>query len=239
MGILQSITEKTKQLAEAEFEYTYTYDFNSLEVLDQNCTGIVMEATVIYFRINNIDFMLKTGKRLAAKCYKIYYHALREICEATGGHLNCYSPDSFLMIYPKEKFDETFATDVAIKTASLLNSTLRETFEQLSHLNFGMGVDHGKILGTKTIDENGYARIAWFGRTIEKAKTICSLSQRPFYVGVSRSLYHHLDDSLKTVTKNFLGIKKEVSLWTRMSYEFDNLKKHLYQTNAQRSFNDE
>lgn len=239
MGILQSVTEKTKQLVEAEFDYTSTTDFNAIGSLNLDCTGIVMEATVIYLEINNIDFMLKTGKRLAARVYKIYYHILQEVCKATGGKLDCYSPKSFLLIYPKENFDETFVVDVAIKIASLLNVTLRETIEQHSHVNFGIGVDHGNILGTKTNDESGSAHVAWFGHTIEKAIALSHLSQRPFYVSVSRSVYHHLDDSLKTVTKNILGIKKEVSLWTRMSYVFDNTKKHLYQTNAQRSFNDE
>ena len=134
MGFLQSITEKTKQLAEAEFEYTSTSEFNSLDALDDNCTGSVMEATVIYLQINNIDFMLKTGKRLAARGYKIYYHALNEICKATGGHLNCYSPNSFLMIYPTEKFDENAVVDIAIKTANLLNVNLREIIEQHTHI---------------------------------------------------------------------------------------------------------
>ena len=239
MGILQRITEKTKQLAEVEFDYTSTSDLNSLESLNLDCTGIVFEATVIYLEITNINFMLKTGKRLAARVYKYYYHALREICETTGGQLNCYSPKGFLLIYPKEKFDENYVVDIAIKTANLFNVGLREMVEKHTHVNFGIGVDHGNILGTKTIDENGYTHIAWFGNTIEKAITLSQLSQRPFYVSVSRSVYHHLDDSLKTTTKHILGIKKEVNLWTRMSYLFDNVKKHLYQTNAQRSFNDE
>lgn len=239
MGILQSVTNKINQLSEADFEYESSADFSKLESLNNDCTGLVLEATVIYLEITNIDFMLKTGKRLAARVYKFFYHVLREICETTGGHLDCYSPKSFLLIYSKDKFDETFVVDVAIKTANLLNVNLRETIEKHTHLNFGIGVDHGNILGTKTIDENGYTHISWFGRSIEKAIALCHQSQRPFFVSVSRSVYHHLDDSLKTTTKSILGIKKEVNLWTRMSYLFDNTKKHLYQTNAQRSFNDE
>lgn len=238
MDILQSITEKTQLLADAEFEYAKTSDFSHLQSLNLDCTGIVMEATVIYFEIKNIDFMLKTGKRLAARVYKIYYHALQEVCKATGGHLNCYSPKAFLLIYPKDQFDETFVVDTAIKTANLFNITLRETIEKLVHVNFGIGVDHGNILGSKTTDESSYEHIAWFGKTIDKAIVISQLSQRPFFVGVSRSVHHQLDDSLKTTTKHILGIKKEVDLWTRMSYQFENVKKHLYQTNALRSFND-
>lgn len=239
MSIKNSIVEKTKQLAEAEFEYARTEDFSYLESLNSDCTGIVMEATVVYFEIKNIDFMLKTGKRLAARIYKIYYHTLLEVCKATGGHLNCFSPYSFLLIYPKGTADETFVTDTAIKIANLLNFSLRETIEQHTHLNFGMGIDHGNVFGTKALDDNGYPHITWFGHAIEKAITICKLSQRPFFVGVSRSVYHQLDDSLKITTKHILGIKKEIELWTHMSYEFENVKKYLYQTNTQRSFDDE
>lgn len=239
MGILQNVTEKINQLSEAEFEYSNTDDFDYIESLNNDCSGIVMEANVIYFEINNIDFMLKTGKRHAAKVYKMFYHTLHEICNATGGHFNCYSPKSFLLIYPKEKYDETYVATIAVKTATLFNVGLREIFEKHTHLNFGIGMDHGNVLGTKTINENGYPHIAWFGNAIEKAIALSHLSQRPFLVSVSRSVYHQFDESLKTTTKHILGIKKEVNLWTRMSYQFDNVKKHMYQTNAQISFNDE
>lgn len=239
MGLLQSVTEKINQLSDADFEYETSADFNKLESLNNDCTGLVMEANVIYFEINNIDFMLKTGKRLAARVYKMYYHILHEICETTGGHFNCYSPKSFLLIYPKEKFDENYVVNIAVKTATLFNVDLRSIFEKQTHLNFGIGMDHGNVLSTKTIDENGYPHIAWFGNAIEKSIVLSRLSQRPFLVSISRSVYHHLDDSLKVTTKHILGIKKEVNLWTRMSYQFDNVKKHLYQTNAQISFNDE
>lgn len=239
MDIFQKDTEKTNQLAETEFEYSKTSDFNFMESLNNDCTGIVMEATVIYLEIKNIDFMLRTGKRLAARTYKIYYHVLQEVCQATGGHFSCYSPNSFLLIYPKSMYDESFVVDTAIKTANLLNITLRETIEKLTHLNFGIGVDHGNVLGTKAFDGNGYPHIAWFGNPIEKAITIARLSQRPFFVSITRSVHHLLNDDLLTSTKNILGFKKEVDLWTRQSYQFDNVKKYLYQTNAIRTFNDE
>ena len=239
MDLLQNVIDKTNQLAEIEFEYKRTDDFNYIESLNNDCTGIVMEATVIYFEIKNIDFMLKTAKRLAARTYKIYYHILQEVCEATGGHLNCYSPHSFLLIYPQKKFNESFVVDTAIKTANLININLRDSIEKITHINFGIGIDHGNILGTKAFDSNGYPHIAWFGTAIEKAITISRLSQRPFFVSVTRSVHHQLDDNLKVTTKHILGIKKEVDLWTRMSYLFDNVKKQVYQTNVVRSFNDE
>lgn len=236
MSLTQEILEKTTALSDVEFEYTTTSDFSLTQSLNDDCNAIVMEATVIYLEIKNIDVLLKTGKRLAARIYKFYYNALKRICQETGGHLNCYSPHGFLMIYPKSEYDMSYVVDVAMKTADLISVGVREPFEKHSHCNFAIGVDNGNVLGTKTFTENGENHIAWFGHTIEKAIVISHLCQRPFFVGISGTVFHHLDDSLKKTTKRILGIKKEVDIWTRVSYEFENVKKHLYQTNFHRSF---
>ena len=238
MSLTEKILEKTTALSDAEFEYTNTSDFSMTSSLDEGCNAIVTEATVIYLNIKNIDVLLKTGKRLAARVYKFYYNALKQICLETGGHLNAYSPHGFLMIYPKSEYDMSYVVDIAMKTADLISNGLREPFEKHSHCNFGIGVDNGNILGTKTMNDNGEVHVAWFGHTIEKAIAISKLSQRPFFVGISGTVFHHLDDSLKKTTKRILGIKKEVDMWTRVSYEFENVKKHLYQTNYHRSFDE-
>ena len=236
MSLTQNILAKTAELSEVDVTYQNTSDFNYIDTLDTNCSAIVMEATVIYFEIKNIPLLLKTGKRLAARMYKIYYNALQEICKSTGGYFSCDSPCSFLMIYPKHNHNVSYVVDVAIKTATLFCTTLRETIEKNSHLSFSMGIDYGIILGTKTIDNDKFTHVVWFSPDIEKAKTIARECQRPFFVGISGTVFHHLDDSLKKTSKRILGIKKEVDIWNRVSYEFDNVKKHLYQTNFQKPF---
>ena len=60
---------------------------------------------------------------------------------------------------------------------------------------------------------------------------ICKECARPFYIGISGSIYHNLGEDLRTTTKRILGIKKSVEIWTKISYQYDNVKKHLYQTN--------
>ena len=239
MSFTQQIQEKSTALSEAEFDYTNTNDLSATSTLNDDCNAIVMEATVIYLEIKNIEILLKTGKRLAARVYKLYYNALKRVCQETGGLLNCYSSHGFLMIYPKDKYDMSYVVDVAIKTADLISMGLKDSIEKHAHNNFAMGVDNGNILGTKTFNELNNSQMAWFGRTIEKAITISRLCQRPFFVGVSGTVYHHLDDSMKKTTKRILGIKKEVDVWTRVSYQFENIKKHLYQTNFHRSFEED
>ena len=238
MSIAENTLTKTNALSDVEFAYSITSDFNYIRSLDDDCSAMVLDATVIYFEIKNLAFLLKTGKRLAARVYKMYYHVLTEVCKETDGILNCYSPDSFLLIYPKEKHDISYVVDIALKIAGLFSTKLKDTLEKHCHLNFSMGIDNGNILGTKAISDGQNYHVSWFGLTIDKAKTICQKTVRPFYVAVSGTVFHHLNEDLLTTTKRILGIKKHVDVWERASYEFENVKKHLYQTNYHKDFDE-
>lgn len=236
MSIKQTVIDKATALTNAEFSYSVTARFEELNDLDHDCSGIVMDATILYLEIKNLSFLLKTGKRLAARIYKLYYHTLNEICKETKGFLNCYAPNAFLMIYPKEQHEVADVVDIALKTADLISNGLKDIAELYGHINFSIGVDRGNILGTKTQSDLGSEHISWFGTTINKAIAISHECMKPFYVGLSGTVYQHLDEEHRTATKRILGIKKHVEMWTTMSYQFENVKKHLYQTNFHKSF---
>ena len=236
-------TDNTKQKVEAlsnmDYIYKITSDFSYLNSLNHDSSGIVMEATVIYIEIRNLEFLLKTGKRLASRIYKMYYQALLDVVENTGGTLNCFTPDSFLMIYPKSQHDTSYVVDIAIKTADMLSVTLKDAFEKHTHVNFAIGIDKGNILGTKCLSDGQNEHISWFGTPIKKAIAISKQCTRPFFVGISGTVYEHLDDNLRTTTRRILGIKKHIEIWSRISYQYENIKKHLYQTNIHKSFSEE
>lgn len=239
MSTSQNILTESAALSDVEFSYSTTSNFDFINTLHDDCSAIVIDATVVFFEIKNLPSLLKTGKRLAARVYKMYYHALQEVCKDTDGYLNCYSPNSFLLIYPKDKHDMSYVVNIALKITDLFSLKLRETFEKHVHINFAMGIDNGNVLGTKVISDNNYSHIAWFGTAVDKAQTISRKCLRPFFIGISGTVFHHLDDSLKTTTKRILGIKKQVDIWERVSYEYDNVKKHLYQTNFHKDFDEE
>lgn len=236
MSLIPTILEKANALTDAEFQYTNSSNFSLIDSLDNDCTGLVMESTVIYFEIKNLHLMLKTGKRLAARVYKIYYNALKEVCTETEGFLNCCSPNSFLLIYPKEQHHVNQVVEIAMKIADLFSIKMREVIEKNTAISFAMGVDIGNILCTKVNSDYGYSQAVWFGTAINKAATICHECNRPFFVGVSGTVFNRLDENLKVTTKRILGIKKQIDMWTRNSYMFENEKKHLYQTNFHKSF---
>lgn len=235
----QTLLAEIQELSKAEFNYSFSTDFLELGHLDYGCSGIMMEAHVLYFKIKNLASMLKTGRRLAARVYKMYHHALNEIAKETGGHFSCLDHESFLLVFPKDSFDSGNAVDVALKTADLFSRTLQETFEEQTHINFSIGVDMGNILCTKVKSDNGTDRMIWVGTAIDKAKAIANECNRPFFVGISGTVFHRLDDDHLFTTKKIVGIKKQVEIWTTVSYQFENAKKHLHQTNLLKPFEDQ
>ena len=51
MSWKEDLTEKVSALSNAEFDYIETTDVSHASEIDLNCTGIYMEANIIYFEI--------------------------------------------------------------------------------------------------------------------------------------------------------------------------------------------
>ena len=232
MNWQDTLSEKLTALSQAEFEYIETKDVNRASKIDLNNSGIYMEATVVYFEIKNLAFMLKeNGRRKVAQTYTMYHEIMATIAEQSGGFVNCFSPNAFLLIFPGGEDTYNKSTVAAIKVATAISQTYKDKFSHITGLEFAMGMDHGHIMGTKNLSDNNVENITWFGTCITKAICICQQCSRPFHVGVSGSIYHGLDESLRIKTRSILGIKKRIEIWTKVTYQYDNVKKHLYQTN--------
>lgn len=228
----EQLTEKLTALSKAEFNYTETNDISQASKIGLDCTGIYMEATVIYFEIKNFEYLLETnGRQKMAQVYTMYHDVLASIAEKTGAFINCYLPEAFLVIYPGTKDNFCHGVRSALKIANAFANDFKKQFSIISGLEFAMGMDHGHIMGTKTLSDNDLERITWFGSCILKAKKICSQCARPYHVGISSILYHNLTEDLLIKKKSILGLTKRIDLWNRVSYQHGKTKKHLYQSN--------
>lgn len=240
MSWKETLDEKLTALANAEFDYTETYDIQQAANIGLDNSGIYMEATIVYFEIKNIVYILKeNGRRKAAQAYTMYSEVLSAVAKQTGGFLNCFSPSAFLIVYPGKDNSIKDAVTGALKVVYALTETYKHQFASINGLEFAMGLDHGHIMGTKTLSDNGLETMSWFGTSIYKAMRICKECARPFYIGTSGVVYHNLGEGLKTTTRRILGIKKSVDMWTKVTYQYENVKKHLYQTNHKLSFDEE
>jgi class 3 adenylate cyclase len=239
MSWKEELAEKLSTLSKAEFKYIETDDISRVSEIDLNCSGIYMEATIIFFEIKNWSFLLKEhGRRKVAQVYTMYNEVLSAIAKQTGAFVNCLSPNSFLIVYPG-KDDYAPAIKGAMKIAQALSDTFKADFANINGLEFSMGMDHGHIMGTKCMSDNNMEHLSWFGNCIHKAHRISNECSRPFYIGVSSGIYHNLSEELRITSRRILGIKKSVEIWTKVSYQYENVKKHLYQTNKKLPIDDE
>ena len=188
-------------LSKAEFDYIETKDISRASKIDLNCTGIYVEASIIYFEIKNIAY--------------------------------------FLIVYPGREEVLSEAVKGAMKIAYALTETYKKDFEYIPGIEFAMGMDQGHIMGTKTLSDNGMEHLSWFGTCIYKAIRISKECSRPFHIGISGAIYHNLSDDLRVSYRRVLGIKKSVEVWTKVTYQYENVKKHLYQTNHKIPIDDE
>ena len=230
---------KLSKYSEDEFNYIDTKDITNADNIDYGCSGVYMEATVIYLEIKNLPYILKeNGRRKAAKVYTMLHTVITSIAKNTGAFVNTLSPNAMLVVYPGKEEVNKDAVRGAMRISYALSDAFKHQFSEFG-MEFSMGLDHGHIMGTKNLSDNNYDSITWFGSCIYKAMRICNECARPFYVGVSGSIYHNLDEDLRIAERRILGIKKKVEIWTKVSYQYENVKKHLYQTNHKISFDEE
>lgn len=229
---INALGERLSKYSEAEFEYDDTRNIEEAKQIDYGVSGIYMEATVIFFEIKNLTFILKEhGRRKAAQLYTMCNVALSTICKRDGAFVNCFSPGSFLIVYPGKEEQQSDAIRGALRIVQALSDTFKHQFSIVPGAEFSMGIDHGHIMGTKNPSDCGFESLTWFGTCIYKAMRIAQECARPFYVGISGSIYHSISEDLRIRERRILGIRKKVEIWTKISYQFDNVKKHLYQTN--------
>ncbi len=235
----KELSDKLTKFSEDEFNYIDTKDITNADNIDYGCSGVYMEATVIYLEIKNLPYILKeNGRRKAAKVYTMLHTVITSIAKNTGAFVNTLSPNAILVVYPGKEEVNKDAVRGAMRISYALSDAFKHQFSEFG-MEFSMGLDHGHIMGTKNLSDNNYDSITWFGSCIYKAMRICNECARPFYVGVSGSIYHNLDEDLRIAERRILGIRKKVEIWTKVSYQYENVKKHLYQTNHKISFDEE
>lgn len=235
----KELSDKLTKFSEDEFNYIDTKDITNADNIDYGCSGVYMEAAVIYLEIKNLPYILKeNGRRKAAKVYTMLHTVTTSIAKKTGAFVNTLSPNAILVVYPGKEEVNKDAVRGAMRISYALSDAFKHQFSEFG-MEFSMGLDHGHIMGTKNLSDNNYDSITWFGSCIYKAMRICNECARPFYVGVSGSIYHNLDEDLRIAERRILGIRKKVEIWTKVSYQYENVKKHLYQTNHKISFDEE
>ncbi len=237
MSLKDDIISKTKEIEKTAFSVTPITFVPSIDTkeLTFGCTGLEFEATVLYIDMRGSTKVLNSHqKRVVAKLHMIYYHAIVKITKVNGGEIRSFNGDSLLVFF---EGTTTAKLSLAVKTAMqiryAITNLINENLKNYMDINFGIGLDDGKVLATKVGigGTDNTKDLIWIGNAVNKSTVISDKSKSPNYVGISKYVYDNLEDYVKFGTQqNIWGENVKVDIWSSSSFEYNGSYETFYST---------
>ena len=235
MALEEDIIAKAKEIEKEVFQKT---EVSTVPTIDDSrltfgCKGLEFEATVLYIDMRGSTAMLnKHQKRTVAKIHMIYYHTIVKIAKATGGEIRSFNGDSLLVFYQgTTKLTLSNAVKAAMQMHYAITDLINETLKNYTDIDFGIGIDDGKILATKVgIGGNDNTKdLILISNAVNKSTKISDKCKNPYYVGISKLVYDNLEDYVKYSTKkNAWGQEEKVNMWHSASFEYNGQHETYY-----------
>lgn len=136
------------------------------------------------------------GKMISA-----YHKGITQIAKDNGGEIRSFNGDSLLVFF---EGDTKGAINSSVKCAMQITYFINHILNPLlqrknySKLDFGIGVDHGKVLCLKVgISGEGNRDLVWISESVNKAAKLSDFGSSPNHIHVSKKVYINLFDSHK------------------------------------------
>lgn len=229
-----NIEEKTQIIRDEQFRVTDARIIPSIDTKDLtfNNSGKAFYATVLYIDIRRSSELLeKHHYTNVAKLLTAYYNAIVRIASKEGGEIRSFNGDSLLVFYMGTDSETmTKALRSAMEMCYAINTIVNPIMRNLTNLDFGIGIDYGKVLAVK-VGKGGNSDnkdIVWIGNGVNRATKISDLCSRPYSIGVSERL-------LKKVELMSLYKDKAVSItqsprWRQNQLLYNGKTEHIYKT---------
>lgn len=240
MGLRQDIYNKVKDIVDTKFEVTditYVPDINDSKLTFGN-TGLQFEATVLYIDMRgSTEILNKHNNPTVAKIHMSYFHTIVKIASSLGGDVRSFNGDSMLVFFQgTTKATLCNAVIAAMQITYMLTNKengINNLLEKYTPINFGIGIDDGKILSTKigVGGDSNKKDLIWIGNAVNKSVVISDARQSPYYIGISNYVYSNLTDPAKySIQKNIWGTNTKVDMWTPSSITYNNTWEQCYYT---------
>ncbi|EJS1626636.1 adenylate/guanylate cyclase domain-containing protein [Vibrio cholerae] len=232
----KGIDDKVKSIIDEEFEVTdikYVPDIDNTSLTFGN-KGLRFEATTLFIDMRGSTKVLNSHNRTTvAKLHKAYFHTIVTIAKSLGGEVRSFNGDGMLVFFQgTSKVTLSNAVEAAMKMKWMLSSSdslVKTKMEKYSTVDFGIGIDDGKILCAKVgISGVNNRDLVWIGNAVNKAVKIGDKLEGK--VGISSYVYSNLLDRVKYAKgKDFLGNEIDVNMWEEDEFTY-NGKTHTYYT---------
>lgn len=233
MGLKDDIINKAKEIESAEFKKIETSTVPTIETseLTFGCTGLEFETTVLYIDMRgSTEVLEKHQKRTVAKIHMIYYHTIVKIAKDTGGEIRSFNGDSLLVFYQgTTKQTLSNAVKAAMEMSYAITDLINDKFKNYTDIDFGIGIDYGKILATKIgIGGNDTTKdLIWIGNAVNKSTKISDECKSLEYIGISELVYNNLLDYVRfgKYEPNQL-----VDMWIKYYFQYNGKTETFYKT---------
>ena len=237
MALKEDIIKKAKEIESEVFqveEISYVPTISNSK-LTFGCKGLEFEATVLYIDMRGSTAILnKHRKRVVAKIHMLYYHAIVRIAKATGGEIRSFNGDSLLVFYQgSTKESLSNAVKAAMQMKYAIKTLLNENLKNYTDIDFGIGIDHGRILATKVgvggSDET--KDLIWIGNAVNKSTKISDKCESNSNIGISEFVYNNLLDDVKYhVEDNGYYGKRRIDMWNSYYFTYNGKNEIHYKT---------
>lgn len=238
MGLKDDIIKKVEEIMEEEFEVEdvkYVPDIENSKLTFGN-KGLRFEATVLHIDLRGSTKILnKHNRRTVAKIHMAYFHTVVKIATSLGGEVRSFNGDSMLVF-----FQGTTKTSLstAVKAAMqmkymIVSGGVNDQLSKYTEIDFGIGVDHGKILCTKigVGGDSNTKDIFWVGNAVNKAVVLSDGAGSPYQISISSYVYDNLLDGAKYhVRKNAWGQEERVDMWSKSTFKYNDKIENYYYT---------
>jgi len=239
LSLKERIENKVTEIIDNNFEVT---DVTTVPNIDDSRltfgnTGLRFEATVLYIDMRESTKLLnKHNRKTTAKLHMAYFHTIVSIANSLGGSVRSFNGDGMLVFFQgttKESLSK--AVKSAMQMVYMLNnddSKVKKKLEKYSALNFGIGLDDGKILCTKAGKQGSNNRdLVWLGNAVNKSVKIGDKLAEPYHIGISSYVYSNLSDDVKFHKyTDSNGYEHEDNMWHQGQHTYNGIVENYYYT---------
>lgn len=226
------IEDKTKSIRDERFEEKEARVIPTIDTLDLtfNNVGKVFYATILYIDIRHSSQLLETHHYAnVAKLLSAFYNAIVRVANQAGGEIRSFNGDSLLVFF-KGTEEETITNAIcsAMKMSYAITEIVNPLMKGLSDLDFGIGIDYGKVLAKKVgISGSVNKDLIWIGNGVNRATKICDKCKAPYHIGISEKLLKRLDRQMM-YSSDADGYTR--SMWHQSVIVYNEKSERIYKT---------
>jgi len=188
--------------------------------------GVRFEAATLYIDMRGSTAVLNAhNDYTVAKIHKAYLYTATTLIADHGGQIRSYNGDSILAFFTGTKQQAiSKAIKAAMQVKYMLAIVCKAEFDRYHELDFGIGIDHGKVLCVKAgkAQNKNHNDLIWLGNAVNRAAVLGDEASGPAHIRISQLCRDNLASDVKTSSGR--------DMWTRQAFDYNGNEEATWKT---------